>query len=63
MIEMAVAVALHCAPQKPSKPKPIQYTRQMRLKDSFALLEKQPTSSFIRLQTIYQKLNFGRELP
>lgn len=67
MIVLAAAIAMHCAPSvvgiPTTKPRPI-YTRAQRLKDSFDALAKQPNSaSFLRSQTIYQKLNFGPHLP
>lgn len=63
MIELVVAAAIQCKPVPTPKPRPV-YTRQQRLKDSFDALAKQPNSaSFLRSQTIYQRLNFGPYLP
>ena len=62
MIEMAVALALQCT--QPQKPKPIQYTRQQRLQDAFKDIARQPNSpSFLRSETVYQRLNLGPYLP
>lgn len=59
----SVAAAVQCKPIPTPKPRPA-YTRQQRLKESFEALAKQPTSvSFLRSETIYQRLNFGRYLP
>jgi hypothetical protein len=63
VIDLVVAAAIHCKPVPTPKPRPA-YTRHQRLKDSFDILAKQPTSvSFLRSETIYQRLNFGRYLP